>query len=1128
MRATLRISLVPLLLALTAFAQDRREPVINDRFPVHDGSRLSPPIVDPVGECAKKVHVRGFIPHAIVRVLVNGTQAGIANPYFDSADISVSPALNLGDTVTATQTVQGITSAPSTVPVVVGPYPATLNKPNVVEPMYACGRVVDVDNLNSGTVVEVFRNGDPNSIGNSDVTGPGAAVFTASLNQGDQITAIQTACPNDPVKRKQSATSDPKIVQPDPNPMVPPTPWSYPAGADTIVLDGLYIGSLDDVLDNGSPVGSGFSNASANKFGINPVASSTSSISGSQKLCTQSGPGPKVHPSGTLGTPVIVAPLCPGQPYVNVSNTYPNSVLVLLRNGVVSGMAGGDLGVVQMALGNNDTFALGDQVQVLQYVGNVVSASSVAAFANCSAQNVITQHNDNNRSGANLAEQVLRPSNLHAPAFGFLYSRNVEGDTVSQPLYVHGVRTSSGVKNLIIVTTSLNNIYAFDASNRDPNAGSAATIWQRNLCSSVHSGVCSETASGFVGITSTPVIDVLTQTMYVVARCSNGSGGPLDGAIFIYAINIADGAIRMGPVQIQATNPNAPHDAFNFRCQRNRPGLLLSKGIVYAAFATFSCDAGCGPSGSNNPPYRGWVLGYRASDLGQAAVFATSGTGGGQVGIWQTGNGLAAAADGSIFFETGNGPSAEPLQDSFVKLIPTNSSPGLALANSFHPNNAFNAPPNPWAVGTGPRNSLNVGDTDLGSGGPMLLPSGRLIGGGKQGRYYVLDQGNMSLTQDARPLSQGFDGFQAFINTYHNVSDPQHPECPSAPPAAGCDWTANSGQCYINPTRYGDGELCGPNIHGGPIYWQRDANTGTIYEMPEKDFLKGFSYDLPSGHVNTTPALQASGPYAKPPQDGMPGGYSSLSANGARDGIVWTSLPDGDGQWVAVRGILAAFDANTLGELWEDADTVTFAKSVPPTIADGLVIRATANNQVWVYGLHTRPFPFPRPWPLDRCYAITEKYRNYGAQTSILGKPIGEEKSVGDGRGGRFRDFEGALPGVPNTVISEKARPGLRMPTCSEPPGKERTIVHSRIYWNKDICAHTVTGQILKLYLRLGGPKGKLGYAVQDESFSPDHYGRISRFEHGEIIWHADKGAQVIYKELSRGNDHGEVKPDQQ
>jgi len=299
--------------------------------------------------------------------------------------------------------------------------------------------------------------------------------------------------------------------------------------------------------------------------------------------------------------------------------------------------------------------------------------------------------------------------------------------------------------------------------------------------------------------------------------------------------------------------------------------------------------------------------------------------------------------------------------------------------------------------------------------------------------------------------------------------------------------------------------------------------------MPEKDFLKGFSYDLSSGHVNTTPVLQASGPYAKPPQDGMPGGYSSLSANGARDGIVWTSMPNGNAQWAPPKpGILAAFDAATLRELWEDnRDTINFAKSVPPTIADGLVIRATASNQVWVYGLKARPFPFPRPWPLDRCCTLEEKYKNYGAETSILGKPVSDERSIGDKRGGKFRVYRGSIPGIPNTTLSEKGRPGLRMPTCSEPPGKERTVIDSRIYWNSDICAHAVMGQILKLYLKLGGPKGKLGYPVQDETFSPDHYGRISRFEHGEIVWHADKGAHVIYKEILHLND-SEQKPAQQ
>jgi hypothetical protein len=78
------------------------------------------------------------------------------------------------------------------------------------------------------------------------------------------------------------------------------------------------------------------------------------------------------------------------------------------------------------------------------------------------------------------------------------------------------------------------------------------------------------------------------------------------------------------------------------------------------------------------------------------------------VGIWQTGNGLAGTDDGSIYFQTGDGPTSEPLQDSFVKLKLSPSPAGLALAGSFGLNDA---------------GTLSSGDTDLGSGGPMLLAS---------------------------------------------------------------------------------------------------------------------------------------------------------------------------------------------------------------------------------------------------------------------------------------------------------------------------------------------------------------------------------------------------------------------
>jgi hypothetical protein len=1089
---------VVMSLAINLAGQGPKGPVINDRFPIKDGNELSPPIVSPVGECAQAVHVSGFIPHAVVRVFVNGSASpsGAQQPYFADADITLSAPLNLGDTVAATQEVLGITSAPSVDPVVVGAYPASLNKPVVGSNLYACGRIVPVDNLNPGTTVDVFRNGDATPIGSANATQSGASVFTQALVASDKVTAVQTACPALPAKKIVSATSAAVSVQTGPSPPPAPTLDPYPVGADAVVLRNLFVGAEVQVFDHATPSGGGFANASADRAPLNPAASSTSSVSATQQLCTTSPHSTPQGPSSTLQAPVIVTPVCENTHYVTLQGTYPNAIVVLYRNGAISGMAGGVLGELTMALGGGASWALSDEIQALQYVGSVISPRSATVFADCAPDNVLTQHNNNSRTGAYTAEKTLTPANVNPTDFGLLYTRNVDGDTMSQPLYMRGVKTANGVKNLIFVTTSKNNVYAFDADDLDTNPANGL-VWSRNLCSSVKSTVCGETPSGLVGITSTPVIDASTETMYVVPRCSDGTGSATDGAIYMHALNVADGTDRVPRVQINATDPANSSVKFDFHCQRNRPGLLLSKGSVYAAFATFSCDAGCA-----SQPYHGWVLGYRENDLQQDAVFDTSPNNGG-VGIWQTGNGVVGANDGSIYFQTGNGPDSEPLQDSFVKLSPTGTA-GLTEAASFTPNDAA---------------TLSAGDTDLGSGGPMLLPNGRLIGGGKQGRYYVLDAANLHETQDTTPDALGYDGFQSFINTYHN--DSSKAACAPQGGAAGCNPTTPGTDCYIAPGRYSIGELCGPNIHGGPIFLQTTPSSGFVFEMPEKDFLKGFKYDFTSHKVTETPAIIATGTLAKPPTDGMPGGFSSVSANGMKSGIVWTSMPFGDAQWTAVPGRIAAFDAATLTQLWSDDDDITFAKSVPPTVADGKVIRATAANQVVVYGLLKEGRPrWPRqpiklpPWlaslrPLElACYSIDQKYANYGSDIGMLGVADSPMQPAGDYAEGQFRNFRGRLYSASHPVTSNRPRKDAEVPSCSMPPHSTEAL-ESAIYWSRQTCAHVVEGDILKLWLKLGGVKSNLGYPIDDETLTPDRAGRMSIFEHGEIWWYPAKGAYV-------------------
>jgi hypothetical protein len=218
LRSLVRV-LVVAALTLSSFhlpGQENRGPIINEKFPIRSGDELSPPIVSPVGECARAVHVSGFLPHAIVRVYLNGvTQIGTQQPYFAEADIPLTQALVLGDKVSATQEVNGFTSAQSVDPVVVGPYPP-LNTPVVGPDLFACGRIVPVNDLNPGTHVDVFRNGGATPIGSADATQAWQPVFTASLNAGDHVTARQTACPAIPSKKVVSPTSAPVTVQASP------------------------------------------------------------------------------------------------------------------------------------------------------------------------------------------------------------------------------------------------------------------------------------------------------------------------------------------------------------------------------------------------------------------------------------------------------------------------------------------------------------------------------------------------------------------------------------------------------------------------------------------------------------------------------------------------------------------------------------------------------------------------------------------------------------------------------------------------------------------------------------------------------------------------------------------------
>ena len=119
---------------------------------------------------------------------------------------------------------------------------------------------------------------------------------------------------------------------------------------------------------------------------------------------------------------------------------------------------------------------------------------------------VLTQHNDNARTGVNLHETVLKPAKVNKRQFGLLFKHKVDDQLYTQPLIVTGVTVGGGAHDFVYVTTVNNSVYAFDAN--DPAA--VDPVWHVNfgMPADMHSTDfgCLD-INGQMGIIGTPVID---------------------------------------------------------------------------------------------------------------------------------------------------------------------------------------------------------------------------------------------------------------------------------------------------------------------------------------------------------------------------------------------------------------------------------------------------------------------------------------------------------------------------------------------------------------------------------------------------------------------------------------------
>ncbi|HEX7958299.1 MAG TPA: hypothetical protein VF493_00175, partial [Terriglobales bacterium] len=289
------------------------------------------------------------------------------------------------------------------------------------------------------------------------------------------------------------------------------------------------------------------------------------------------------------------------------------------------------------------------------YLRTIFTYAAVACLlAGCSARRpshfqVLTRNYDNQRTGSNVSEKVLKPSNVNSAKFGKLFMLPVDDQIYAGLLYASDVTVAGRKHNVLYAATVNNSVYAFDADKP------GNPLWQRNFNGSGRPTDHKEVGQachnyndfiGKIGIVGTPVISP-DRTMYFVTRTVE-SGGTVQR---LHAIDIATGDERPNsPRVVEASVAGkgegavGPNVVFNSVTQNQRSALSVADGVVYVAWASF-CDT---------RPYHGWMMSFDASTLQTVGVFNAS-PNGDRGGIWMSGAAPGFDSAGNLYVGTGNG-----------------------------------------------------------------------------------------------------------------------------------------------------------------------------------------------------------------------------------------------------------------------------------------------------------------------------------------------------------------------------------------------------------------------------------------------------------------------------------------
>jgi hypothetical protein len=326
-------------------------------------------------------------------------------------------------------------------------------------------------------------------------------------------------------------------------------------------------------------------------------------------------------------------------------------------------------------------------------------ASSRAVYG----QSVLEYHGNPGRSGSFVVPSLTweRARGIHREVA--FYPR-FSGHLYAQPLFWQPA-------GMLIVATEDDTVHAIDGK-------SGNEIWKRVLGRPVPLSTQPCGSIDPLGITGTPVIDKVTQAIYLDAMVAETSGPHHK----IFALSLMDGSTLPGwPVDVAEALAARGH-FFDSTVENQRGALTVLAGRVYVPYGGHTGDCG---------DYHGWVVGIGLRTPQDIVSWSTRGQGG---GIWAPGG--IASDDRSLFFATGNtiGVSTWSDGEAVFRLAPD-------LRRETRPQDFF--APSDWPT-------LDALDADLGGTNPLPLDvpfsggtAALVLALGKSAHAYLLDRNRL-------------------------------------------------------------------------------------------------------------------------------------------------------------------------------------------------------------------------------------------------------------------------------------------------------------------------------------------------------------------------------------------------